>query len=146
LSKPTIPPYKDFLLVSRRGEIWDDIPGFEGYFRISNFGRIKRMEREIVYSNGRIHLLKEKILAPRLQRSPNQTMQDHTHQLTAHLALDGKRFHLPISRLVYNCFMSPFALDDWKIIVVSRNGNGLDIRPRNLLLIPRDTKTKRIYK
>ncbi|MDP4129461.1 MAG: NUMOD4 domain-containing protein [Bacteroidota bacterium] len=145
MRRASIPPYKDSLLSNRPGEKWDDIPGLDGYFRVSNFGRIKRMEREMVHTNGSIYLLKEKILAPRLQHSPNLTMKDQTHQLAAHLCLERRRYHFPIRRLVYTCFVAPIALDDPEINIVSRNGNGLDIHPRNLLQIQRNAMMKRVY-
>lgn len=34
-------------------EIWKDIPGYEGYYQVSNFGRIKRLERISIRSNGK---------------------------------------------------------------------------------------------
>ena len=40
-------------------EIWKDIKGFEGYFQVSNLGRVKRL---LYITNGRI--IKEKILKP----------------------------------------------------------------------------------
>jgi NUMOD4 motif len=45
-------PYQNRLLVDLKGELWDDIPGLDGCFVISNFGRIKRMRREQVTKNG----------------------------------------------------------------------------------------------
>lgn len=43
-------------------EIWSDISEWEGEYRVSNMGRIKSLEREIQYSDGRIYKIKEKIL------------------------------------------------------------------------------------
>lgn len=34
-------------------EIWKDIPNYEGYYQVSNLGRIKSVERHIVYKDGR---------------------------------------------------------------------------------------------
>lgn len=46
-------------------EIWKDIPGYEGYYQVSNYGRVKSLPRWIVYSDGRKYfydgvLLKQK--------------------------------------------------------------------------------------
>lgn len=43
-------------------EIWKDIKGYEGLYKISSLGRIKRLERVIVNSIGKKITLKEKIL------------------------------------------------------------------------------------
>lgn len=36
-------------------EFWADIPGYEGYYMSSTYGRVKSVERKIVYSNGDVH-------------------------------------------------------------------------------------------
>lgn len=43
-------------------ETWRDIEGYEGLYQVSNEGRIKSLQREIVYKDGRKKILKEKIL------------------------------------------------------------------------------------
>lgn len=43
-------------------EIWKDILGYEGYYQVSNMGRVKSLDRDIIYSNGRITKTKGKIL------------------------------------------------------------------------------------
>ncbi len=55
------------LLADYRGdvEIWKDIKGYEGEYQISNFGRVKGLDRKIVYGNeskGEYHTKKETIL------------------------------------------------------------------------------------
>lgn len=46
-------------------EIWKDIPGYEGYYQASNFGRVKSMERISIRNNGHsehsVYRTKEKI-------------------------------------------------------------------------------------
>ena len=34
-------------------EVWQDIKGYEGYYQISNFGRVKSLERHIVVKQAR---------------------------------------------------------------------------------------------
>ena len=46
------------------GEIWKDIEGYEGYYQISNYGRVKSKERVSPCCYGKTRLLKEKIIAP----------------------------------------------------------------------------------
>lgn len=35
-----------------RFEIWKDIPGYEDYYQVSNFGNVKSLDRYVVYKNG----------------------------------------------------------------------------------------------
>lgn len=43
-------------------EVWKDINGYEGYYQISNFGRVRSLDREILYSDGRCYHYNGKIL------------------------------------------------------------------------------------
>jgi hypothetical protein len=49
-------------------EIWKDIPGYEGLYQASNFGRIKSLERLIKQVNRIIHV-KERILKNSIDRN-----------------------------------------------------------------------------
>lgn len=44
-----------------REEIWKPVPNWEGFYEVSNLGRFKMLSRELIYPNGTIHRLKEKI-------------------------------------------------------------------------------------
>lgn len=33
-------------------EIWEDIKDYEGYYQISNFGRVKSLQRKIIHIGG----------------------------------------------------------------------------------------------
>jgi len=43
---------KWFLLDDFEGEIWKDVVGFEGFYEVSNIGRVKSVKRVITKSNG----------------------------------------------------------------------------------------------
>lgn len=43
-------------------EEWMNIEGYEGLYQVSNEGRVKSLQREIVYKDGRKKVLEEKIL------------------------------------------------------------------------------------
>ena len=50
-------------------EIWKDIDwikGFEDRYQVSNYGRVKSLERDVCYSNGVVRHLPEKIMANRI--------------------------------------------------------------------------------
>lgn len=52
-------------------EIWKDIIGFEGIYQISNFGRIKSLERLVKCGilNSEFRIVKERILKPAINRN-----------------------------------------------------------------------------
>lgn len=50
-------------------EIWKDIPGYEGLYQPSNYGRIRSLDREVRHNYGGIAVKKGKILTPSLQRN-----------------------------------------------------------------------------
>ena len=43
-------------------EIWKDIKGYEGYYQVSNYGRVKSLDRYVEYNTGYMYLKKGKIL------------------------------------------------------------------------------------
>lgn len=78
-------------------EIWKDIDGFEGSYQVSNLGRVKSMNRQVIYSNGRVHLVKEKII--RLSR-------DRKGYLRACLVdVNKKKYSRQVHRLVAKAFI-----------------------------------------
>ena len=50
-------------------EIWKDIPGWEGFYAASNYGRIKSLDRTVDRSNGTSAMLNGKILKLRLNHN-----------------------------------------------------------------------------
>lgn len=45
-------------------EIWKDVVGWEGLYKVSNQGRVKSLERITIQKNGRVYHKKERILKP----------------------------------------------------------------------------------
>ena len=54
-------PYKNLSLEDMPGEVWKDIPGWEGYYQISNLGRAKSCKRTTIPKHGRVHYVEERI-------------------------------------------------------------------------------------
>lgn len=78
-------------------EIWRDIVGFEGSYQVSNFGRVKSVNRFVTYINGRVHIVEEKILKLR-----------HTRRGYAHICLvdaNKKKYNKSVHRLVAQAFI-----------------------------------------
>lgn len=49
--------YKNLILLKNKDikEIWRDVPGFEGYYQVSNYGRVRSIDRILYYKSGRKH-------------------------------------------------------------------------------------------
>ena len=45
-------------------ELWKDIKGYEGYYQISNLGRVKSLNRTIIRRDNKIYHQKEQIITP----------------------------------------------------------------------------------
>lgn len=46
-------------------EIWKDITGYEGFYQVSNLGRVRSVARKIIRSNGRVQTFGSEIISPR---------------------------------------------------------------------------------
>lgn len=49
-------------------EVWLPIDGYEGIYEVSNFGRIRSLDRHVKYSNGAVAFTKGKILSPEITK------------------------------------------------------------------------------
>lgn len=78
-------------------EIWKDIVGFEGYYQVSNFGRVKSLARTTVNTRGNITRYKERILST---KNANLTKYEQ-----ASLHKDGNRTVREVHRLVAETFI-----------------------------------------
>ena len=73
-------------------EVWKDIPGFEGYYQASNFGRVRGLDRTVPTKNGFSKKIKGRIMSQsvagtgymQVMITKNGKQQPHTvHRLVA---------------------------------------------------------------
>jgi len=74
-------PYQNMSLENLEGEVWEDVPGLDGYFLISNFGRIKRQQYDLQHPNGFVYMLPEKIIKPKIGKAANKFKNDYTYYI-----------------------------------------------------------------
>ena len=79
-----------------RQEIFKDIKGYEGLYQVSNLGRIKSLERDIIYPNGKIQHYNEKMLSPNSDKNEYKTIK---------LCKNGKIKRYLVHRLVAEAFI-----------------------------------------
>ncbi|MBX2921133.1 MAG: hypothetical protein KF746_02990 [Chitinophagaceae bacterium] len=129
----TIPPYKNKELADIPGEEWKDIPGLEGYGMVSNYGRIKRLQFEIMNALGRVIVYEERIQAQKMQRGFNEFKKDYKILLQARIQVDKVCHSISVGRVVYCCFVEKFDLQDRSVYITYKDGNGLNTTPGNLI-------------
>lgn len=85
------------------GEYWADIKDFVGLYQVSNFGKVRSLDRYVIYKNGNIEFKKGRVLKPfhdsrgyevvKLQKEGNiQSL--HVHRLVAQAFIPNPK-HLP---------------------------------------------------
>src|SRR6185437_1530534 len=138
-------PYQNIELKNIKGERWKDISGFEMYFKVSNFGRIKRLEYELEYSDGRRYVKPEKIIKPVLMKIPNRFMRDSVYFLRTTITLYKQKYYFSTARLVYRYFKKPIKPEDESFVILAKDGNGRNIKPSNLIVASLSEKQQRIF-
>lgn len=138
-------PYQNRSLDDMEGEEWEDIPGLGGYFMISNFGRVMRLEYETQFDDGRIYRMKPMIIKPTLTRSINSFSGEKTFFLHTTITLSGKTYNFSIARMVYYCFEGSFDFEDKHFLVVCKNGDNKNVVPANLELISMHNLLKKAF-
>ncbi len=136
--------YHNLNLKTIKGEKWKDMPDLEGYYQISSYGRIKRLEYEMEYKNGAIYLKEEKIIKPTIIKQINKFKKDHTYFLTNRITFNKRRLNLTIARIVYYCFVEQFNYEDSRIVIICKDGDNFNIRPSNLRKVTISQKQQRI--
>ena len=137
-------PLSKSVVDDMEGEMWEDIFGLDGYFVISNLGRIKRQRYEIQRSNGSVCVMAEKIIKPKVGKARNKFKNDYTYYIMGKVVIQGKDFSFSVARLVYYCFVQPFDLDDNSIVILCKDTDNLNIQPSNLILANLNQKRQRI--
>lgn len=107
------------------GEIWKDIPGYEGIYQVSNLGNVRSLDRIVHTTHGRTRFLKGTVLRP----SPNT---NGYHICT--LSTNGNHRTSPIHQLVASAFLNH--TPNRQVLVVDHINNiKTDNRLENLQLV-----------
>lgn len=102
-------------------ENWKEIKGFEGYYEVSDLGRIRSVDRTITYKNGQVHFYKSKLI--------NQQLNPDNEYLIVKLNMKNKQITKNVHRLVLETFiLNP----DKKPLCNHKNGIKQDNRVSNL--------------
>ena len=89
---------KKFNVLDWLYEYWIPVKGFEGLYEISNWGRIRSTERDVVYSDGRVYHYECTLKTPTENKYRNGYMQIDLYS-------NNKRKMCKVHRLVAESFL-----------------------------------------
>lgn len=109
-------------------EIWKDVFEYEGFYQVSNLGRIRSLDRFIININGLKYLIKGQ---------PIKTGIGKDNNARVNLSKDGVRKTHSLARIVYKAFNHDFDYYDNNLIIDHKNNKGEDNELNNLYVISR---------
>lgn len=78
---------------------WREVPGYEGYYTVSNDGHVGSLKRQVMGPRNRVMTLKTRVLRTARRRD------DTNGHPTVNLWADGKAVGMPVGRLVLIAFV-----------------------------------------
>lgn len=110
-------------------ELWKDIQGYEGYYQVSNFGRIKSLSRFLNYVDGQVRFMEGKIIQPRICVAGYALLNLHK---------DGKQLTVQVHRVVALHFLERTSFE---LIVHHIDEDRLNNKVENLEWVSRSFNT-----
>jgi len=141
----TIYPYQVITMEDLPNEVWKDVHDFEGFYMVSNLGRVKSLDRIVAHVRLGSQRVFGRILHQSISRNKNIKTGAPSIDLRVSLARDSKMFYFNTRRLVYLAFIDNsinYALD--KFCIINKDGNGYDNSTSNLILATNNDKGKRV--
>ena len=112
-------------------EVWKDIPNYEGYYQVSNYGKVKSVERKITHSHSGYMTIKERVLKNRISGRDYKKGEGY-YQVVLHNKF-GKKYY-GVHVLVAMAFLGHVP-NGHKIIVDHIDNDKLNNKLSNLQLI-----------
>ena len=106
-------------------EIWKDIPGYEGYYQVSNMGNVSSLDREVKGRDGKVYLYKGKELYKR---------SDDYGYYSVTLSKNSNRNIFRVHSLVAQVFLNHNPSNS-SLVIDHINNNPKDNRLENLQLV-----------
>lgn len=127
-----VPSFLNLSTTSMTGEKWKDVPGYEGLYQVSNYGRVKALSK--VTSGKQQKWMPEQIQKIVVDFHTNAKGKETPGSAFVCMAKEGKKKVVSVPRLVYFMFVKKFDLTDTSWRIYYKDGNTLHIYPNNLLL------------
>ncbi|HVU57813.1 MAG TPA: NUMOD4 domain-containing protein [Puia sp.] len=129
-------------LKNLKGEKWREIPYTEGYYQVSNYGRVKALTRTIE-RNGYFRHIKERILSQSVSGSRNSYRHDYRFGAVVRFQFEGRKQTAMVRRLVYAAFVAPLSGKKMEgMRVYPLDGDGCNSHVSNLAIATRSALRK----
>ncbi|ASK32353.1 hypothetical protein CEY12_20695 [Chryseobacterium sp. T16E-39] len=113
------------------GEKWKPIENFENY-AISNYGRVKSLERLITSKDRKKRKAPELIMKLQFMKFFNKYLERDFYNITCLLSSEGKRFRKSVPRLVYHHFVEDLNTNTKSFLISFKDGNRFHLHADNL--------------
>ncbi|MFP3591365.1 NUMOD4 domain-containing protein [Chryseobacterium sp. SIMBA_038] len=132
-------------LESLPDEEWKPVENYENYM-ISNYGRLKSLERQSTSLFGKERMLPEKVMKLIFVKHFNRYLQDSMYHVHCTLSVEGNKYRKSVARLVYYHFVEKFDVKDRTIAIISKDSNSLHIHSNNLEKVSASERSLKIYR
>jgi len=136
-------PYEDLLITNLKGETWKDIHGYEGYYQVSNLGRVKSLDRIIPHPRLHQQFVAGRILKQKIVQDYNTLTGDAMISLQVALSLESKMNYYNVRRLVFMAFRKKVDYKKDGLYIINKDGNGFNNSVSNLALVTKAAKQRR---
>lgn len=135
--------FRNLSIKNIKGETWKDIYGYEGYYKVSNLGRVKSLDRIIPHPRLYQQFVKGRILKQKIIKDFNSITGDAMISLQVALALENTIHYYNVRRLVYMVFKKKINFKKDGLYVINKDGDGYNNRVSNLVLASKAEKQRR---
>lgn len=127
------------------GEQWKTIEDNDNY-AVSNYGRVKSLERWLEMGQGRTKKLPEIIMKLFLSKRFNKHLNQFVYHVFCRLSKHGIKRNISVSRLVYYYFVEQFDMQNNSIIISHKDNNSLHLHFSNLELLTISEQKNKMFR
>lgn len=127
------------------GEIWKDVPGFEGSYQASSLGRVRSLDRIVPHPRIKQQFVKGRILSQSVHENKNLFTKEPMTDLRVTLTIESRSYYFNTRRLIYKTFIDPHLnYKEDGLYVINIDNDGYNNRPENLKLVTKSEKQRRV--
>lgn len=135
--------YEDLSEKNLKNEIWKDISGYEGYYQVSDYGRVKSLDRIIPHPRLYQQFVQGRILKQKIVKDYNKLTGDAMISMQVTLALENSSHAYNVRRLVFTAFKKKIDFKKDGLYVINKDGDGYNNRLSNVELVSKSKKQRR---
>jgi hypothetical protein len=142
--------FRNRSLKDMKGEEWRPVRGYEDHYMVSNYGRIKSLEKHIEFLIPGKHTVSyikpEKILSQGVSKEWNSLSKENIFRLTVTFCIDQKMKTMSVSRVVWGVFGDVLDFKKDQLYISFKDGDSRNTHFKNLYTAPQSITAKAAYK